>query len=58
MVLLSCSVSPVSSQIFSCCFPELTTAGVFADDEGSKEEEKDEDDDERDPSGPWGEESG
>lgn len=58
MVFLPHSVSPVSSQIFSCCFPELTTPGVFADEEGSKEDKKDGDDNEGDPRGPWGEARG
>ncbi|XP_032343826.1 uncharacterized protein LOC116666016 isoform X1 [Camelus ferus] len=35
------------------CFPELTTPGVFVNEEAGEEAEEDEDDDENDSSGPW-----
>nr|XP_031537479.1 NADH dehydrogenase [ubiquinone] 1 alpha subcomplex subunit 3 isoform X3 [Vicugna pacos] len=35
------------------CFPELTTLGVFVNEEAGEEAEEDEDDDENDSSGPW-----
>lgn len=40
VMLLSRSVSPISSQVLSPCFPELAPPGVFVDEEGSKQEEK------------------
>ncbi|XP_032343829.1 uncharacterized protein LOC116666016 isoform X4 [Camelus ferus] len=40
------------------CFPELTTPGVFVNEEAGEEAEEDEDDDENDSSGPWWKEGG